>query len=132
MIPATPPLSPGLIAATLMAGGLGALLRFGVSRWMATEDPDRVPTLGTWVANLAGAGAAGLGLWLHDLGLLGTEGWFVLSAGLLGALTTYSTWMLEVAVLLRSGARSRALRYLLGTMALGLLLASVGIGLSLR
>jgi CrcB protein len=88
-----------------LAGGCGALARFLVSRWL------RVP-YGTLVVNLTGAFA---------LGLLGNN--FVLGTGFVGAYTTFSTWMFESHGL----SRRAALANILGSLALGLAAAQLGI-----
>ena len=69
---------------------------------------------GTLVVNVTGAFA---------LGLLGNN--FVLGTGFVGAYTTFSTWMLESHGL----SRRAALANILGSLALGLAAAQLGIEL---
>lgn len=130
MTPIPTDVSWSLFLATIAGGGIGGLLRY-MTGVMVRRFGRAAPT-GTLIVNLAGAVLAGLVTWMWSTGLIGAESWFVLNSGLLGALTTYSTWMLEVAALLRSGRKRRALGYLAGTMAAGLVLASCGIILSLH
>lgn len=100
------------IAMTL-AGGAGALARYLVSR--VTTAP-----FGTLIVNVTGAFA---------LGLLG--GNFVLGTGFVGAYSTFSTWMLETHDLAQE-RRAAALANVLGSLAIGLAAARVGIGLRER
>lgn len=103
-------------------GGVGAILRFlldgAVSARLITNFP-----IGTLAVNLVGALAlgllVGLGLDDNDLRLAGV--------GLLGSFTTFSTWMLESERLSEDGAVAAAVRNLLISLALGVLVAWVGI-----
>jgi CrcB protein len=88
-----------------LAGGAGAVARFLVSRTL------NVP-YGTLVVNVSGA---------FLLGLLGNN--FVLGTGFVGAYTTFSTWMYESHGL----SRRAALANLVGSVALGLAAAQLGI-----
>jgi CrcB protein len=90
-----------------LAGGLGAVTRFLVAVWLP------VP-VGTLAVNVSGAFA---------LGLLGDN--FVLGTGFVGAYTTFSTWMLETDQL----SRRAAIVNIVGSLALGLAAAALGIGL---
>jgi CrcB protein len=93
-----------------LAGGLGAVARFLISRALP------VP-YGTLVVNLSGAFVLGL-----------ISGNFVIGTGFVGAYTTFSTWMLESHQL----SRRAALLNLLGSLALGLAAAQLGIALRAR
>ena len=90
-----------------LAGGCGAVARFMVSRSLT------VP-YGTLVVNITGA---------FVLGLLGNN--FVLGTGFVGAYTTFSTWMYESHGL----SRRAALANILGSLALGLAAAQLGVEL---
>lgn len=90
-----------------LAGGLGACARFLISTRLA------IP-YGTLTVNLTGA---------FLLGLLG--GSFILGTGFVGAYTTFSTWMLETDEL----PRGRAVLNIVGSLALGLAAARLGIAL---
>jgi fluoride exporter len=124
MIPEALTLSVILLAGG--AGAVGGLFRYlvgvvAIHRW---GWKGRRATL---TVNLVGAGMAGLAFGAWRGGLLSDAAWFVVGVGFLGAFTTYSTWMLEVARLLRDDARGRALGYLFGAMGVGLLLALLGL-----
>ena len=107
----TAPLLIGIAA----IGGLGAVVRVLASRSLT----------GTLAVNLAGAFALGLAA---GAGVDG-DAYRLFAAGFLGAMTTFSTWMLELQQMAAAGRRGRAFAYLLGSLALGL--AAVWLGRSL-
>ena len=88
-----------------LAGGLGAVARFVISR--------RLPVpYGTLGVNLSGS---------FVLGLISPN--FVLGTGFIGAYTTFSTWMLESSQL----SRRAAVLNLVGSLGLGLAAARLGV-----
>lgn len=83
----------------MIGGSLGALLRYGVSGWLGRYSA-RLP-YGTLAVNMAGSFLIGLilsyGLYSHEL----DPRWRVfLTAGFLGAFTTFSTFSYETLELL--------------------------------
>jgi len=102
-------MSAALWLAVAALGGTGAVLRVLVTRAF------RRPPLGTLTLNLVGALAFGL---LAGAGLEG-DTFLLLGAGLIGSLTTFSTWMAEVRAL-------RSAPLLLGALVLGLGAAALG------
>ena len=110
-------------------GGVGALARFGMARWLPTE-PGRFPW-GTFLANVAGC------LLIGVLMVLVTE---VLQAhplvrpffgvGVLGGFTTFSTYALETQGLLKPGTVVVAFLYLAGTLITALLAVLAGVWLT--
>lgn len=88
--------------AMLLAGGLGAVARLLVDGLVAARLGTRFP-FGTLVINISGAFVLGL---LTALTL--PHAWaFVVGTGLLGAYTTFSTWMVQTHEL----AANREVRY---------------------
>lgn len=81
---------PVTLAVIFVAGGLGACLRFVVSRWADAAIGATLPQAGTLVVNLVGSLAMGF---LGGLVPLGTLRVAVLT-GLLGGFTTYSAFAL--------------------------------------
>ena len=95
-------------------GGVGAVARFVVDRAVS----DRVGTgfpWGTLVVNATGSFA---------LGLVGTS--MLVGTGLLGAYTTFSTWMLETHRLGEDGRFRLGFLNIVGSLAVGLLAAWLG------
>lgn len=112
-----------------LGGAIGTLLRYLISlmaaRWLGTDFP-----YGTLVVNVAGAFAIGL------IQELGTEPLVVISdptrlfltTGLLGGLTTYSTFSYETVRLMENGLWTEAWINIVGTTVVCLTLCFVGIG----
>ncbi len=108
-----------------LAGALGALVRYFIGRFFAERVSSQFP-LGTLIINVSGAFLIGLlaGLVSHKVFSVYVQ--VVVATGFLGGYTTFSTMQWESVQLIRSGATSQAARYLIGTFALGLLVAAGG------
>lgn len=102
-----------LWVAVAAAGGCGAVLRFVVDGEVARLVTSRLP-LGTMVVNLSGAFVLGL----LDGRVLSASAALIVGTGVLGAYTTFSTWMLETQRL----AEERQSKWALANIALSLLL----------
>lgn len=87
----------------MVAGGFGALARYGASGWVQRH-LDTTHPYGTAAVNLVGTAllAALIAAWRH--GLLPDEVMIVAGAGFCAGFTTFSTWMLEM---MRIGEASR-------------------------
>ncbi len=114
-------MSAPVLAAVALLGGAGAVLRLLLDGWVSRRTAARLP-LGTLVVNLSGALALGIATGAALSGnaerLLGT--------GLIGAYTTFSTWMFESHRLVEDGADHVAVANLAGSLAGGLVLAWAG------
>jgi CrcB protein len=77
-----------MVAMTLVAGGVGAVLRAFVVR--------ALPSSGTAVVNVVGTSVLALALVAQGSGALTTSWTVVIGVGLTGSLTTFSGWMAEV------------------------------------
>ena len=120
--------APGRMLADLLAvfigGAAGTTLRYLVS--LAVPTP-----FGTLAVNLVGAFA--LGLLLEGLALRGPDAGLrrrlrlTLGTGLLGGFTTYSAFAVETARLADDGAIPAAIAYALGSVAVGVAAAALGI-----
>lgn len=121
--------------ALVMAGGaLGAAGRFWLGGALLRQLDDRLPW-GTLAANLLGAFAIGfLAEWLQERGQVALYWRTFLIVGVLGALTTYSSVMLELLLFTRNGRSGAAAVYLGLTLMGGLALVWVGarLGAALR
>lgn len=117
-----------LLAAMVVAGGLGAVTRFIVDGVVASRWHGSIP-LGTFTINVTGSLLLGLVTgWALAAGA--AEAWtLVLGTGFLGGYTTFSTAMVESARLIRAGRPREALG-LLGVTWVGAL-AAAGVGVLL-
>jgi len=105
--------TPAAVAAVAALGGAGAVLRVLLSRGRLR---------GTLLVNLAGALALGALAGADP----GADALRLAGAGLLGAATTFSTWMAEARELLEHGRRRAAAGYLVAPLLAGLLAVAAG------
>jgi len=106
--------APVLLAIGLL-GGAGAVARVVLDRAITRRAASDLP-LGILAVNLSGALLLGL---LAGAGLHGDAG-RLLGAGLLGAYTTFSTWMLQTLRLAQDGRRGLAALNIVASLVLGL------------
>lgn len=111
-------MSPWVWLAVGGFGAFGAIVRFGAAH---VSGPGRTH-LGTLAVNLVGAFALGVivGAGSSHRVLL------IVGGGLLGATTTFSTWMLESHRLGRDGRTAYAVANLAGSLAAGFAAALLG------
>jgi CrcB protein len=95
-------------------GGVGAIARFLLDGAVSGRLGGAFPW-GTLAVNVSGA---------FVLGLIGPSALF--GTGLLGAYTTFSTWMLETHRLAEEGRLRLAIINIVGSLALGLPAAALG------
>ena len=107
-------------------GFIGAILRFTISAKVQSLQTSIFP-LGTLVVNTLGCFAIGFLMALLDRGWLPSEARLFLGAGLLGALTTFSTFSWESLDLIRAGSPTLALVNILSSLVLGLAGAAAGL-----
>jgi CrcB protein len=110
-----------------ISGGavLGANLRWALALWLNASH-HHVP-LGTLVANMAGGWLAGLLLaWFSHSSSLSPEWRLFAITGLCGALTTFSTFSLEMLTALQQGKWGMALVGILAHVGGALLMTAVG------
>lgn len=113
-----PPLSTVVVAAVVLGGAIGVLLRALLTEaWPVPADAWPWPT---FLANLTGAALLGALAWhaQHRPGLHG-----LLGTGLCGGLTTFSTMQLELLRLIDAGAGGLAVGYATVSVVLGVLAA---------
>ena len=121
--------------AAIGAGGVvGTLLRAGAGA-LRPEAAGRVPTT-TLAVNLVGALVLGLllGLFARREAAAGRPRVLrlALGTGVMGALTTHSTLMVQAARLLRGGHAAAGAGYLLVSAAAGIALAALGLAVGAR
>lgn len=105
-------------------GGFGAVARYWVHNAIVRADPRDFP-LGTFIVNVLGAFLLGLLVGAkvgHDVRLL-------VGTGLLGAFTTFSTWMFETERMTVDGAARGAATNVVVSLAIGFAAVSLGIEL---
>lgn len=114
----------GVIA---LGGGLGALARYGLSVWWST--PAGAFPWDTFAVNLIGCFLIGV------LMVLLTEVWQAprllrpfAGVGVLGGFTTFSSYAVEVHVLIRTSSAALAFAYLAATLVGALAAVAVGMG----
>ena len=104
-----------------VGGSIGAIIRYALARWAGDRFSGVFPW-GTMLANASGAFMLGL---LHGNGA--AEPWLVfLGTGILGGLTTFSTWMIESFRLVEEGEYQTAVLNVFGAVVLGMLLYGIG------
>jgi len=112
---------PELWAGVLVAGGIGALARLTADEMVSRRLVGAFPA-GTLVVN--GSGAFALGL-LTGLDVSATATVLV-GTGLIGAYTTFSTWMLESQRLAEDRRPALAIWNIAGSVAVGVALVVAG------
>lgn len=113
-----------------LAGGVGALLRYGLSGWVQERAGDAFPW-GTLAVNVAGCFAVGvLATAFAERSALSPELRLALLVGLLGGFTTFSAFGLETWRLLEDAQPGRALANALGSVAAGLVAVGAGAAVS--
>lgn len=114
------------VAAISLGAALGALLRWQLSLRLNPLLP-ALP-LGTLAANLAGGYCVGIALgWLAQHPELPPQARLFIVTGLLGGLTTFSTFSAEVVVHLESGRLGWALAIAVTHLVGSLLLTALGL-----
>ncbi len=114
-----------------LGGGLGALVRFVVDRWINARARDWIPRwglpLGTGVINVTGSFLLGLVTgWL--MLRTGDPSWkLVLGAGFLGGYTTFSTASVETARLILNGRSSASAVQAIVILVAGVAAAALGL-----
>jgi fluoride exporter len=109
------------------AGGfVGANLRYAITIWAVKRFGPEFP-VGTLIANLTGSLLTGISLGLFSgLAIENQDLRLLVAVGILGAETTYSTFMYESALFIRNGQHLYAALNLFGSIALGLATVLLG------
>ncbi len=108
-------------AAVGVLGAAGAYARFQVGGAITARRPSAFP-FGTFAINLTGSFALGF---LTGLGV-SHDARLMVGTGLLGAYTTFSTWMVEAQRLGEDGDWTTMSLYLAGSMLAGVAIAGLG------
>ena len=121
-------MSPLLVVAVAVAGGVGAATRFVVDGLVKDRLGSAYPW-GTTVINVSGSFALGLLTGLALQAVVAPEWKAVLGTGLLGGYTTFSTASVETVRLLAAGRRGAAVANGLGMLVACVVVASLGLWL---
>ena len=116
-------LGVGVIALLGLAGGLGAAMRFAFAEWATKRWQASFP-LATLLINVTGAFALGL---LTTAASASGATRLLLGTGFLGGYTTFSTLSYDSHSLFRSGQTRAAWLKTLGSVALGVVAAALGL-----
>lgn len=107
-------------------GALGAMARYGVAGWVQDGNGFHFPW-GTLAVNVVGSVLIGLSLRYLEVSPATAELRALVTVGLIGAFTTFSTFSYETVALLEDRAFGRALGYSIGSLALGIVAVYAGI-----
>ncbi|PPF50421.1 MULTISPECIES: CrcB family protein [unclassified Rathayibacter] len=122
-------MTPGLLLAVAVAGGVGAAARLVVDGVARSLVPARWP-VGTALINVSGSLLLGVVTGLVLAGVLDPVWRAVLGTGVLGGFTTFSTASVETARLLLDRRWAAGLGYGVGTAALAVAAAAAGLALT--
>lgn len=117
-------LSPLVIATVLVAGSLGAVIRYLLSRRYPVR-PGHLPG-GILIVNVVGSAVAGIALGLAERAALSADWRLIIVTGFCGGLTTFSTWSVETIELIDGGRWRAALLNVFVTLVLGFAAAGAG------
>lgn len=119
-----------------VGGAAGAVARYGLSGWIHGRTELQFPW-GTLVVNVLGSLLIGFALAYLDAARITPEVRALITVGLLGGFTTFSTFSYESVALLQAGAWPKAALYVGGSVLVGIGavyagLAGAGLFLSTR
>ena len=118
-------MTPLIVAAAVVAGGLAATTRYAVTRWVARRLPREQLTRAVLIVNVTGSAIAGVAI------AFPSEVQYVLLAGFAGGLTTFSTWSVETIQLMNEGKSNAAVGNVVLNLALGLVAAVLAYAVTL-
>ncbi len=118
-----------MLVLVALAGAFGALGRYGVHGLVQSRAASRFP-YGTVVVNLTGSFALGLLVGLVTYQGLDPDVRTVVGTGFIGAYTTFSSFSYDTLGLLEEGVPRAALVNALGSVVLGLVVATAGFALA--
>lgn len=115
-----------------IGGGIGAIMRYIVT--LLCRNIWSLPILGTLIVNLVGCFLIGyiFGIFVNKMDVISQTIKIFVTIGILGSLTTFSTFNFEIFELIKSEKYAFALLYFLISCLGGLLLTYVGYSLSLK
>lgn len=116
-----------------LGGAIGSVARFKLSGWVLHQTPNWRFPAGTVLVNIVGCLIAGaLAGMAVKQDVFTPEARVFLFTGLLGGFTTFSAFGLETLLLLKRGEAGVAIANIVLSIAIGLLAAWLGYGLTAR
>jgi len=116
-----------LVLAVALGSAVGGVARFLLSAWIEQRTASSFP-YGTLLVNVSGSLLLGfLATWTFETAGVSAELRALLTTGLCGGYTTFSTFSLETVALAEEGALGRAAVYVLLSVACSVLAAFAGI-----
>ena len=111
-------------------GALGAVSRYAISRMIAAMLGVYWQPLATLLVNVVGSGLMGFAYGMMSVGMLNLSEPMrgIVLIGFLGALTTFSSFSLDIAVIVDRGQMGLAGLYLVGSVLLSLAAFAVAAG----
>jgi len=109
-------MSPTVVIAVLVAGAVGTVIRWALSKLLAGKSALPVTVL---VVNVVGSALAGMLLAQHTTGTMSDGVYLVLLTGFCGGLTTFSTFSVDSIQLVLAGRIRTAALNVLANLALG-------------
>ncbi len=106
-------------------GAVGVVARYGIAGWVQERSGFHFPW-GTLAVNILGSVLIGASLRYLEASPATAEVRALVTIGLLGAFTTFSTFSYETVALLEDGAFGRALGYSMGSLAFGIVAVYAG------
>lgn len=113
----------GVILAAILAGALGAVVRYGVTRAVTARAGGQKAPSAVLIVNIAGSLVAGL---LVGLTAASPALHLIVVSGFAGGLTTFSTWSVETIQLAVGGRAGAAVANVAANLAGGLLAGVAG------
>ena len=117
-----------VVITALVAGSLGAVIRYGTARAFAAH-PSRLPWA-VLIVNVVGSLVGGIALGLAQAGVWGADARLIVLSGLCGGLTTFSTFSVETIQLATEGRMRAAGVSVAVNLVLGIGAAALGWGLA--
>ena len=116
-----------IVVVALVAGALGAVLRFATSTLLASRA--RLPWA-VLAVNTAGSLVGGIVIGLVQSGAIGADARLIVLGGFAGGLTTFSTFSVEAVQLAMDGRWRTAVSSVLANLILGLAACVAGFALA--
>ncbi|MGH7476801.1 MAG: fluoride efflux transporter CrcB [Longimicrobiales bacterium] len=109
-----------------LGGAAGAVARYGLGGWVHDRAGPHFPW-GTFVINVLGSLLIGFAVRYLEAVRFTPEARALVTIGLLGSFTTFSTFSYETVALLEDGEWARAALYAVGSLLLGLAAVYAGL-----